>query len=407
MTDRAVPPEGYDPGDYPPFAVTVDVVVLTIRRRELHVLLVERRDHPHAGALALPGGFVRPDESLAEAAARELEEETAIRAADLPAGALVQLRAYGDPDRDPRMRVVTVAFLAVVSTLAEPHAGGDATRAALLPVSSVLGPHRSRPLAFDHAQILTDAIEAARQQLETTSIATAFVGPEFTLAELREVYEAAWGEKLDPGNFRRKVLSLGGLLSPTGRRRKPGPEGGKPAETYTTAEPAVQPLDQPLRWTREPRPIPPPPMAAAPAPASAMQVRHAMELPSRLPSASAPDVEVPDRYPNDFGDDPWDNDTVEWLMRQPGVADEWNRVRIFEALRRQKRLVDADHPDIARAEAVARQHGIRQITVPRGNGTITRLQRTDPGAPRYPRDEAHRTAILRAWREGQADRHVR
>ena len=377
MTSKAVPPVGYDPSAYPPFAVTVDIVVLTIRERELHVLLVERRDDPHAGSLALPGGFVRPDEDLDSAAARELEEETGINARDLPAGALAQLGSYGDPARDPRMRVVTVAYLAVVRSLGKPRPGGDAVRAEVLPVSQVLGRNRRHRLAFDHDRILTEAVERARQQLETTSIATAFVGPEFTLSELREVYEATWGEQLDPRNFRRKVLSLEGLLSPTGRRRSPGPEGGKPAEVFTAPSRVLR-LDQPIR------------RVAAPTELSTSE-------PQAKPGPTGT-VEIPDRYPNDFGDDPWDNDAVHWLLDQPGVAAEWSRQRLFEALRRQKRLADSGHPDIARAEAVAHRFGVRQITVPRRNGSITRLQRTDPDAPGYPDDETQRRAAVRSWR---------
>lgn len=378
MTPRAVSPAGYDASDYPPFAVTVDVVVLTIRARELQVLLIERRDDPHAGSLALPGGFVRPAETLAEAAARELQEETGIDASDLPAGALAQLGAYGDPHRDPRMRVVSVAYLAIVRSLGDPKAGGDAADAKVMPVSRVLGRNRRHPLAFDHELILTEAVEQARQRLETTSLATAFVGPEFTLSELREVYEAAWGEELDPGNFRRKVLSIGGLLSPTGRRRRPGPEGGKPAEVYHATE-RVERLDVPIR-------------RAAPEPEPGTAKAHHTKA-HGLPDNAIP---LPSRYPNDFGDDPWDNDAIHWLLDQPSVADEWSRQRLFEAMRRQKRLVDAEHPDIARAAKLAQRFGINQVTVSRSSGTITRLHRTDPEAPQYPSHELERRRLSRA-----------
>jgi len=242
-------PSGYDPSAYPAFAVTADVVVLTIRDRELQVLLVGRGGDPFKGAFALPGGFVLEDETLEEAAVRELEEETGISAADLPTGALVQLGAYGDPERDPRMRVVTVAYLAVVPSIGPARAGGDAAHAEVLPVRQVLGRRPQHELAFDHQTILTDAVEHARQELETTSIATAFVGPEFTLAELRAVYEAVWGDQLDPGNFRRKVLSLDGLVTPTGQRQASGPEGGKPAELFAAAD-GVRPLSERFRRAR-------------------------------------------------------------------------------------------------------------------------------------------------------------
>src|SRR5262244_60199 len=123
-------PPGYDPRAYPPVAVTVDVAVLTLHERRLHVLLIERGREPWLGAWALPGGFVRPDETLEEAAARELREETGIDAS----AHLEQIGAYGDPGRDPRMRVVTVAYLAVLPRIGALQAGSDAARAELVPV---------------------------------------------------------------------------------------------------------------------------------------------------------------------------------------------------------------------------------------------------------------------------------
>lgn len=230
MTDARRPrvPEGYDPSAFPRFAVTVDVVVLTLQQRCLHVLLIERGAEPFRGSWALPGGFVRPEETLEEAAARELREETGVDAS----ARLEQVAAYGDPDRDPRMRVVTVSYLAVLPRVGDLVAGTDAARAEHVPVEEVLGANPSRALAFDHGLILADAVARAREQLTSTSLATAFVGPEFTLGDLREVYEAAWGVELDPGNFRRKVLATQGFVTPTGRRASSGPGGGKPAETY-------------------------------------------------------------------------------------------------------------------------------------------------------------------------------
>lgn len=234
-------PAGYDPDAYPRVAVTVDIVVLTIAGGTLKVLLVERGVEPYAGTWALPGGFIQPNETLDEAAARELREETGVDAA----AHLEQLASYGDPGRDPRMRVVTVAFLAVLRDVGPLQAATDAERAALVPVSDLLGRQPRRRLAFDHRRIVADGVERARAKLEYTSLATAFVGPEFTLSQLREVYEAAWGVKLDPGNFHRKILGSPGLVVPTGRRARPGPAGGKPAETYH-AGPAER-LDPPLQ----------------------------------------------------------------------------------------------------------------------------------------------------------------
>ena len=130
----------YDPKDYPPVAVTVDLVVLTIRDDALQVLLVRRGEEPFAGALALPGGFVRPEESLSQAAARELAEETRLT---LGAAHLEQLASYGDPGRDPRMRVVTVAYLALAPEMPLPRAGTDAADARWVTAADVL--ERRRP----------------------------------------------------------------------------------------------------------------------------------------------------------------------------------------------------------------------------------------------------------------------
>lgn len=227
---RVEPPAGYDPSQFPAFAVTVDVVILTMTEGELHVLLVRRGEAPFQGMWAIPGGFKRPTETLHEAARRELAEETGV---DVPS-LLAQFGAYGDPERDPRMNVVTVAYLAVLRDVGGIVAGTDAAEAALTPVSDVL--NGKLDLAFDHLRIVTDAIERVRVELEVTGIATAFVGTTFTLAELRTVYEAIWGVQLDAANFRRSVVAEGGWVIPTGRRAQPGPAGGRPAELYRAGQ---------------------------------------------------------------------------------------------------------------------------------------------------------------------------
>jgi len=219
-------PPAYDPSQFPAFAVTVDVVILTVSGDGLHVLLVRRGVAPFEGVWAIPGGFKRPTETLDEAARRELAEETGVEAAT----ALAQFGAYGDPGRDPRMDVVTIAYLAVLHEVGGVVAGTDAADAALLTASDVLGGRL--PLAFDHAQIVRDAVERVRVDLERTGIATAFVGATFALAELRAVYEAVWGVSLDGANFRRSVLADEGWVVPIGRRARPGASGGKPAELY-------------------------------------------------------------------------------------------------------------------------------------------------------------------------------
>ena len=225
-TGNAGAPPGYDPSQFPPFAVTVDIVILTMSEGALHLLLVRRGEAPYEGMWAIPGGFKRPAETLDEAARRELVEETGVDVASL----LTQFGAYGDPGRDPRMNVVTVAYLAVLRDVGAIVAGTDAAEAALTPVSDVL--NGKVGLAFDHLRIVRDAIERVRVELEVSGIATAFVGTTFTMAELRAVYEAIWGVQLDAANFRRSIVAEDGWVIPTGRRVQPGPSGGRPAELY-------------------------------------------------------------------------------------------------------------------------------------------------------------------------------
>jgi 8-oxo-dGTP diphosphatase len=219
-------PANYDPSKFPAFAVTVDVVILTMSDSRLHVLLVRRGVAPFEGRWAIPGGFKRPTETLDEAAKRELAEETGVDSASL----LTQFGAYGDPGRDPRMNVVTVAYLAVLRDVGGIVAGTDAAAAALIPVSEAL--NGKIELAFDHAQIVRGAVERVRVDLGRTGIATAFVGPTFTVAELRAVYEGVWGVHLDGANFRRRVVAENGWVVPTGRLAQPGSTGGKPAELF-------------------------------------------------------------------------------------------------------------------------------------------------------------------------------
>ncbi|WP_233604172.1 NUDIX domain-containing protein [Micromonospora sp. HM5-17] len=209
--------------EYPPFAVTVDLVVLTVRADELCALLVRRGVPPYQDRWALPGGFVGIHEDLSDAAARELTEETGIPE---PVGHLEQLGTYGDPERDPRGRVVTVAYLALLPDLPAPVAGTDAAAADWIPVSRVADAH----LAFDHDVILADGLERARAKLEYTPLATAFCPPEFTIARLRTVYETVWGTRLDPRNFHRKVTTTPGFVEPVGRVT--AGDRGRPARLY-------------------------------------------------------------------------------------------------------------------------------------------------------------------------------
>ncbi|MFF8914453.1 NUDIX domain-containing protein [Streptomyces sp. NPDC015032] len=219
-------PAGYDPYAFEPFAVTVDLAVFTVRDTRLNVLLVERGEDPYKGHWALPGGFVRPRESAESAARRELAEETGLTEGTVSAFHLEQLRTYSEPDRDPRMRVVSVAYAALVPDLPEPRGGGDAANARWWDAEA-LG-----PLAFDHDRILADAHDRVGAKLEYSCLATAFCPPEFTLGELQQVYETVWGVELDRPNFRRKVLTTPGFVQAVeGPPRRTGGRG-KPAALY-------------------------------------------------------------------------------------------------------------------------------------------------------------------------------
>jgi 8-oxo-dGTP diphosphatase len=216
----------YSPSDFPPFAVTVDLVVLTVRAEALCALLIRRGEAPYRGRWALPGGFVQVDESVDAAAGRELVEETGVSGLHLE-----QLGTYGEPRRDPRMRVVSVAYLALAADLPVPVAGTDAAAASWVPVAEV------GALAFDHSRILADGVERARAKLEYTPLGAEFCAAEFTVAELRRVYEIVWGVSLDPRNFHRKVTGVEGLLVPTGRSTSR--DGGRPAALYRRGDAGV------------------------------------------------------------------------------------------------------------------------------------------------------------------------
>jgi 8-oxo-dGTP diphosphatase len=220
--------EPYDPSDYPPVAVTVDIVLLTIRADALAVLLIRRGVEPFKGSYALPGGFIQPTEDLAPAAVRELAEETGVKDVHLE-----QLGSYGAPDRDPRMRVVSVAYLALAPNQPEVTAGSDAAHAEWVPVATFLDsslPGQPSLLAFDHQQILRDGVERARAKLEYTALGTAFCPETFTVGELRRVYETAWGVALDARNFHRKITGTLGFLEPT--EEMTSRSGGRPAQVF-------------------------------------------------------------------------------------------------------------------------------------------------------------------------------
>lgn len=166
---------------------------------------------------ALPGGFIRLDEDLPAAAARVLAERAGLPSAQVH---LEQLQTYGYPDRDPTRRAVSVAYLALAPDLPAP----DAPQMSWQPVSVLT------QMAFDHERILTDGVERARSKLEYTSLGAAFCRDEFTVADLRRVYEIVWGVPLDPRNFHRKVTGARNFLVETGEVTASG--GGRPAQLY-------------------------------------------------------------------------------------------------------------------------------------------------------------------------------
>jgi len=197
--------------------VTVDIVIFTIQKGVLKVLLVKRRIAPFIGQFAIPGGFVLEDEDLEQAALRELKEETGV--ADVY---LEQLYSFGDPKRDPRGRVVTIAYFALISADRKLEAGTDAAEAAWYPVDKLPA------LAFDHSAILNYALERLRNKLEYTTVGFQLLPAKFTLTELQEVYEAILGKDLDKRNFRRKMSVLK-ILKPLREYRR---GGQRPAQLY-------------------------------------------------------------------------------------------------------------------------------------------------------------------------------
>ena len=193
--------------EYPRPAVTVDIVILTVRNGQLQVLLIKRGGEPFKNCWAIPGGFVDENESLEAAARRELAEETGLTDVFIE-----QLYSFGDPGRDPRGRVITVAYYALVSGDNKISAGSDASSVAWIDARFILGYKGSPPLfklAFDHKDILECAVSRLRNKLEYTTVGFQLLPKRFTLRQLQVVYEAILEKKLDVGNFRKKILQLG------------------------------------------------------------------------------------------------------------------------------------------------------------------------------------------------------
>jgi 8-oxo-dGTP diphosphatase len=205
--------------EYPHPAVTVDVVVFTVEDGRLAVILIRRRDWPHAGKWALPGGFVDIDESLKRAAWRELQEETGVKA-----GFLEQLGAFGRPDRDPRERVITVVYISLIAAeRLHLEAASDASDAQVFFIDEL------PELAFDHRSILDMALERLSAKLDYSTIAFQLMPEEFTMPELRHLYELISRESIDARNFSKRILALG-VIEPTGRLRREGAH--RPAKLY-------------------------------------------------------------------------------------------------------------------------------------------------------------------------------
>jgi len=201
--------------------VTVDIVLFTIRDRSLHLLLIRRLAKPFQNRYALPGGFVLEHESVDAAAARELHEEAGVDQVYLE-----QLYTFGDPKRDPRGRVVTVAYYALVPHTQVLQAGTDASDAAWFPVADLPS------LAFDHRKIVEYAHQRIRNKLDYTGVGFELLPEKFTLGELQSVHEAILGEPMDKRNFRRKITQKG-IVRPLKELRK---TGRKPAQLYCFSE---------------------------------------------------------------------------------------------------------------------------------------------------------------------------
>src|SRR3972149_4507849 len=204
--------------------VTVDVVIFTLRNDDLQVLLVKRKIAPYAGRWAIPGGFVALNDPLEDPARRELSEDTGVHDVYLE-----QLYTFGDPRRDPRGRVITVAYFALVPAPLAVEAGSDASDARWWSM------YKLPSLAFDHAKILEYALTRLRYKLEYTAVGFQLLPPAFTLSELQKAYEIILGVQLDKRNFRRKILEAE-IIEETGEYRT---GDGRPAMQYRFRPDAV------------------------------------------------------------------------------------------------------------------------------------------------------------------------
>ncbi len=212
------------PEDFPKPSVTVDMVIITLRGEELQVLLIKRDLAPYRGRWAIPGGFVHIDESLEAAARRELREETGVGDVYLE-----QLYTFGEPGRDPRGRVISVAYIALVPAPLAVTAGSDAREARWWPLTNLPA------LAFDHDKILQYALTRLRYKIEYSAVGFRLLPEQFTLTELQQAYEIILGEPLDKRNFRRRIIEAE-VIEPTDDLRT---GEGRPARLYRFRRDAV------------------------------------------------------------------------------------------------------------------------------------------------------------------------
>jgi 8-oxo-dGTP diphosphatase len=226
--------ENYNPGNFERPSVTVDLVLLAPAEDGLETLVVRRLDHPHRGRWALPGGFVGITESLEAAAQRVLGEKTGLEGIFLE-----QLYTFGDPRRDPRMRILSVAHMALVPQKKFEDLKAEAGQVARVVVPwegetggpvVLLGPNgKPLPLAFDHDQIIAMAVKRLRGKIDYTSVAFQLLPKAFTLLQLQGIHEAVLGRKLNKDSFRRRMLATG-LLKATGDMQEG--VGHRPAAMY-------------------------------------------------------------------------------------------------------------------------------------------------------------------------------
>lgn len=221
-------PEPYDAREFPPRAVTVDIVVFTVHEGRLLALMLERgaQEQWYPGQLALPGSFVGDEENLEQAAVRVLWEKAGL---DLPMHTLDQFGAYGDPDRDPRMRVISIGFMGLIPAVLVDELDDDFDDAdrytdlerprRWMVIDDLINSETAQvasvaSVAFDHLRILQDARNRLQVRVEETDAALDLLPEMFTLAQLREVYEAIWGMTIDPGNFAKRIGRVDGFIEP-------------------------------------------------------------------------------------------------------------------------------------------------------------------------------------------------